>query len=44
MGWGIEWINELADELHKPIRKKFKKRRLFSSGVDAILAADLVNM
>ena len=23
MGWGIEWSNELADELHKPIRRKF---------------------
>ena len=24
LGWGlIEWTNELADELHKPIRKKF---------------------
>ena len=28
----------------KQIRKKFKKRRLFSSGVDAIWAADLVDM
>ena len=26
LGWGIiEWSNELADELHKPIRKKFKR-------------------
>ena len=21
LGWGIEWSNELADELHKPMRK-----------------------
>jgi len=34
----------LADELHKPIRKKFKKRHVFASGVDAIWAADLVDM
>ena len=44
LGWGIEWSNELADELHKPIRKKFKKRHVFASGVDAIWAADLVDM
>ena len=42
MGWGIEWSNELAAELHKPIRKKFKKRRVLACGVDAIWAADLV--
>ena len=28
LGWGFEWSNELADELHKPIRKKFEKRRV----------------
>ena len=44
LGWGIDWSNELADELHKPIRKKFKKRYVFSSGVDAIWTADLVDM
>ena len=44
LGWGIEWSNELADELHKPIRKKFKKRRVFAGGVDAIWTADLVDM
>ena len=43
-GWGIEWSNELADELHKPIRKKFKKRKVFASGTDAIWTADLVDM
>ena len=44
LGGGIEWSNELADELHKPIRKKFKKRRAFASGIDAIWTADLVDM
>ena len=44
LGCGIEWSNELADELHKPIRRKFRKRRVFASGVDAIWAADLVEM
>ena len=29
--WGliIEWSNGLADELHKPVRRKFVKRRVF---------------
>ena len=45
LGWGIiEWSNELADELHKPIRKKFKTRRVLASGTDAIWTADLVDM
>ena len=46
MGWGVvsKWSDELADELHKPIRKKFKKRRVYANGVDAIWAADLVDM
>ena len=44
LGWGIEWSNELADELHKSIRKKFKKRRVFASGTDAIWTANLVDM
>ena len=44
LGWGIEWSNELEDELHKLIRRKFRKRRVFASGVDAICAADLVEM
>ena len=44
LGWGIEWSNELADELSKPIRKKFKKGRVFASGTDAIWTADLVDM
>ena len=44
LGWGLEWNDELANELHKPIRKKFKKRHVFSSNVDAIWASDLVDM
>ena len=43
-GGGVKWSNELAEELHKPIRKKFQKRRVFAHGVDAIWAADLVEM
>ena len=47
LGWGIdnvEWSDELGDELPKPIRRKFAKRRVFASGVDAIWTADLVDM
>ena len=44
LGWGIEWSNELADELHKPIRKKFKKRIVFAKNVDDIWAIELVEM
>ena len=34
----------LADELHKPARKKFKRRRVLVSGIDKIWAADLADM
>ena len=44
LGWGIQWTNELADELHKPIRRKFKKRIVFVNNVDDVWAADLVEM
>ena len=45
LGWGlIEWTNELADELHKPIRKKLKKGIAFAKQVDDIWAADLEEM
>ena len=35
---------ELATELHKPVKKHFKKRRVISKHVDDIWAADLVDM
>lgn len=45
LGLGVStWSDELAEELHKPIRKKFKRRRVYVKGVDAIWAADLVDM
>ena len=34
----------LPEELHKPVRRKFKKRRVLVSGIDRIWAADLVDM
>ena len=34
----------LAEELHKAVRRKFKKRRVLVNGIDRIWAADLVDM
>ena len=36
--------SDLAEELHKPIVKKFKKRRVIVTGIDKIWAADLIDM
>ena len=35
---------ELAEELHKPIIRKSKKRQVYSPFVDSILGADLIAM
>ena len=35
---------DLAEELHKPIRRKFKKHRVLVNGIDRIWATDLVDM
>ena len=35
---------QLADELHKPIIKNFKKRKVYSSFRDNIWGADLADM
>ena len=46
-GWGFDRkkkASTLAEELHKPIRRKFKRRRVLVSGIDKIWAADLVDM
>ena len=40
----IRRTDQLAEELHKPARKHFKKRRVFVRGIDEIWAADLVEM
>ena len=41
-GMGVKKKLDLAEKLHKPIRRKFKKRRVLVNGIDRILAADLV--
>ena len=42
MGWKLK--KSLAEELNKPIRRKFKKRRVLVNGIDRIWAADLEDM
>ena len=40
-----DWSQQLAEELHKPITRNFRKRRVISHGIDKIwAAADLVEM
>ena len=52
-GWGVttgtgyikkKKFSTLAEELHKPIKRKFNKRRVFVNGIDKIWAADLADM
>ena len=38
------WTDTLAEELHKPVKRKFRKRKIISFGIDDIWAADLVEM
>ena len=38
------WQQRLADELHKPIKRKFKTRKVIVKGIDDIWSADLVEM
>ena len=42
---GMEtWSSQMADELHKPVRRRFEKRHVFAKQIDDIWAADLVDM
>ena len=38
------WQEELADELHKPIKRNFTRRRIQVYGIDKIWASDLVEL
>ena len=40
----IKWTDQLAEELHKPVRRHFPTRRVFSKGIDQIWAIDLIDM
>ena len=37
-------VSTLSEELHKPVRRKFKRRRVLVNGIDKIWAADLADM
>ena len=43
MGSGIEWSNELANELHKPLRVNYVKRQVFVRRAGEIYGADLID-
>ena len=43
-GAGIQWTNNMANELHKQVRKNFLKRFVFVRHVDDIWGADLVDL
>ena len=44
LGMGVHWSSQLADELHKPVRRRFQKRSVFVKPVEDIWTADLVDM
>ena len=39
-----DWSQQLAEELHKPITRHFRRRTVISYGIDKIWAADLVEI
>ena len=39
LGIDVYWSNQLADELHKPVRRRFQKRSVFAKQVDDIWTA-----
>ena len=41
---GVSVNKQLAEELHKPVIKKFKRRKVYARFKDNIWAADLVKM
>ena len=43
-GAGLKENQQLANELHKPITRKFKKRKVYSSFKDNIWGVDLADM
>ena len=38
------WNEDLADELHAPVKRKFQRRHVISYGVDDVWSCDLVEM
>ena len=49
LGLGVKkseenWQEKLADELHKPIKRKFNRRRVIVNKIDEVWCSDLVEM
>lgn len=44
LGLGLTWSDNLAEELHKPVKRSFKRRKVYANGVDEIWAMDLIDM
>jgi hypothetical protein len=44
LGLGIKWTDDLASELHKPVRKKFQKRFVYAEKAMDIWGADLIDL
>ena len=40
----FNFTNELAEELYKPVTRKFQRSRVNVNGIDIIWAADLIDM
>ena len=40
----VKWSDELAEELHRPVKRKFKRRKAEAHRKDQIWASDLVDM
>ena len=40
----MRWSDQLADELHRPVVRHFRKRKVIVRGIDTIWAADLIDM
>ena len=40
----LQFTDDLAEELYKPVTRKFQRRRVNVNGIDEIWAADLIDM
>ena len=40
----VSWQQQLADELHKPVKRNFTRRRIIVNGIDKIWCSDLAEM
>ena len=40
----LKFTDEISEELYKPVTRKFQRRKVNVTGIDAIWAADLIDM